>query len=128
VLQHILDPDGLGAAAGAFSGAGHVASCLRIDSTAASSTAWSSPGLFDVAAALIEQGADVRVVELVVDLPAGAAGADDTQAAQQAQLVRDGRFRQAHDSGQIGNAQLAVRQRVDEADTRRIAEDGERGG
>ena len=45
--------------------------------------AGSWPGLFDVAAALIEQRADVRVVELVVDLAAGAAGAHDAQAAQQ---------------------------------------------
>ena len=42
--------------------------------------------------------------------------------------MRDGRFRQPDDGGQIGDAQLAVRQRIDEADARRIAEDGERGG
>jgi hypothetical protein len=78
--------------------------------------------------ALVEQGADVGVVELVIDEPAGAAGPDDAEAPQQSQLVGDRGFGQTDDVREIRDAQLAVRQRVYKPDAGWIAQHRERIG
>jgi hypothetical protein len=82
--------------------------------------------LLDVPAALIEQSADVVVVELVVDLAPDAAGADDPKGAEQAELVGDGRLGQTDDLREIRDAQLGVGERIHEPDPGRVAEDRER--
>ena len=49
-----------------------------------------------------------------------------SHAAQQAQLVRDGGLADADEGGDVAHAQLAARQRVEDPDARRVAEDAER--
>ena len=51
--------------------------------------------LLDVLARVVEEADDVVVVERVEGQPAGAADADQARGAEQAQLVRNGRFGQA---------------------------------
>ena len=82
-------------------------------------------GLLDVAQALPEERHDVAVVERVEHHAAGPARAHQPQRAQQPQLMRRGRLAQAEQRRQIADAQLAVRQRVEHAHARRIAERAE---
>ena len=52
-------------------------------------------------------------------------GRTEPQAAQQPQLVRDGRLRQLQDGREVAHAQLAMGQRIQDADARRIAKRAE---
>ena len=63
-------------------------------------------GLPDVPARLLEKAHDVMVVQCIEDHPPGPASANQAHVAQQAKLVRDGRFREADERGQIADAQL----------------------
>ena len=79
-----------------------------------------------MAQTLAEQRDDVAVVERVEHHAPFAARLDQPQVAQQAQLVRDGGLGHPDQRGEIADAQLAVRQRVEDAHARRIAERAER--
>ena len=63
-------------------------SCSRLSSASSSRMCWSSSG--------------------VVDVPAGAARADEPHAAQQPQLVRDGGLADADERGDVADAQLGA--------------------
>src|SRR5919204_1793178 len=78
--------------------------------------------LFHVLEALLEQVDDVRIVETVVDHPPGAARPHESHAAQKAELVRHGRFAEPEEGGDVAHAQLRARQRVEDADAGRVAE------
>ena len=65
------------------------------------------------------------VVERVEHHPSIAARADEPLALQQPQLVRHGRLGQPEDGRQVAHAQFAVRQRVENADARGVAERAE---
>jgi hypothetical protein len=77
---------------------------------------------------LREQADDVLVVERVVHQPAVAPRTHEAHAPQQAKLMRHGRFAQAQESGEIADAQLRARERVEHADTCRVAKHLERFG
>ena len=68
---------------------------------------------------------DVLIVEGVEDDAAVTARPDQAHAAQQPQLVRHRRLAQPQHRGQIADAQLAMRQRVEDPHARRIAERAE---
>ena len=78
--------------------------------------------LLHVPQALAEERDDVAIVERVEHHAPVAARPDQPQIAQQPQLMRDRRFRHPDQRGQVADAQLAVRQRVEDADARRIAQ------
>ena len=71
---------------------------------------------------------DVMIVEGVEDHAAVAARPHQPHAAQQAQLVRDGRLAEAEQPGEVADAELGAGERVEDAHARRIAEDLERLG
>jgi hypothetical protein len=68
------------------------------------------------------------VVQGVEDHAAAAAGADEAQAAQQAQLVRDGGVARADQFRQLADAEFATGEGVEQADASGVAEDREGGG
>ena len=68
------------------------------------------------------------VVERVEDHPALAARADEPQVPEQAQLVRHGRLAEPEQRREVADAQLGVRQGVEDAHARRVAEHAERLG
>ena len=74
---------------------------------------------------LLEDRHDVLIVERIEDDAAVAARADQPHAAQQPQLVRHRRLAEAEHRGEIADAQLAMRERVEDAHPRRIAERAE---
>jgi hypothetical protein len=74
---------------------------------------------------LSEERGDVLVVERVEHHAAIASSADEAAALQQPQLVRHRRLREPQDSGQVAHAQLAMRQRVEDADAGGVAERAE---
>ena len=76
----------------------------------------------DVLQSLFEELDDVAVVEGVENLAADAASADQAHAAQQAELMGHGGLRQAEHVGEILYTQLASEQRIEEADSCRVAE------
>ena len=82
--------------------------------------------LLHVAQALPEQADDVAVVERVEHHAPFAPRLDEPQIAQQPQLVRDGRLGHADQRGEVADAQLAVRERVEDPHPRRVAERAER--
>ena len=72
------------------------------------------------------EGMDCReevalIVEGVIHEAAVAARPDDTLAAQQAQLMRDGRLAHPDAGGEILHAELRARERVEDADARGVA-------
>ena len=71
---------------------------------------------------LTEEGHDVAVVEGVEHHATVAPRLHQTQAAEETQLVRHGGFRHANQSGEIADAELTVRQRVEDTHPRGIAE------
>lgn len=71
---------------------------------------------------LLEEPDDVVVVEAVEDQAAGAPRAHKPHAPKQAELVRHGRFGRADPAGQIADAQLPPRERVEHPNARGIAE------
>ena len=108
-----------------------------IPSTLKTDSAWTSQtvqvvsciaALLHVPQALLEQADDVLVVERVVDLPPSAPRAHEAHAAQQPQLVRDGRLADPDQLGDIADAQLSAGERVENPDSRRIAQHSERVG
>jgi hypothetical protein len=74
---------------------------------------------------LPQQVHHVQVVERVEDHAALAARADEPQPPQQAQLVRHRRLRERQHGREIADAELAVRQRVEDAHARWIAQRAE---
>ena len=76
----------------------------------------------DVLSRVVQEADDVMVVERVEGQTAGAADADEARGAQQTQLVRDGRLGQADERGQVADAALTVRQRIDQPHPGGIAE------
>src|SRR5215831_12935631 len=78
--------------------------------------------LFDVLEPLCEQADDVLIVERVVDEPAVPPWTDEAHAAQQPELMGDGRLADADTRRELVDAELRARQRVEDADARRIAE------
>lgn len=62
------------------------------------------------------------VVEGVENLFAGAARPHEAHVAEHAQLVRHRRFGEPEQVGDVAHAQLSARQRVEDPDTRRVAE------
>ena len=85
------------------------------------STSGARRALFHVLAPLRQQPDDVVVVEAVEDHAAVTASANEPEAAEEAELMRDGRFRKAEKGREIANAKLGGSERSEEADTRRIA-------
>jgi len=65
---------------------------------------------------------DVLVVEALEDHAARAARANEPEAAEEAELMRDGRFRQAQQRCEIAHAELRCGERTEEPDARRIAQ------
>ena len=82
--------------------------------------------LFNVLQSLLEQADDVLIVERVEDHPAGAPRPHEPHVAQQPQLVRDRRFGQVEATGEILDAQLGPRERVQHAHARQVAEGAKR--
>ena len=80
---------------------------------------------------LREQADDVVVVEGVEDHLARRGGADEAHAAQQPELVRDGRLAEAEQRRDVADAELGARERVEDPHAGGVAEDleglGERG-
>jgi hypothetical protein len=75
---------------------------------------------------LSEQFENVLIVDGVVDQAARAARAHETHAPQQPQLVRRSGLADADERGDVADAELARRQRVEDPHACRIAEDAER--
>lgn len=78
--------------------------------------------LAHVLEALGEQAHDVKVVERIEDELPGTPWAHEAHAAEEAQLVRDGRFRHPEQGGEVADVALAVREGVEDADARGIAQ------
>jgi len=78
--------------------------------------------LFHVLEPLLEQPDDVLVVERIEHHAAGAPGAHDAHAAQEAQLMRDGGLAEAEQTRQIADAQLGTGQGVEHPHARGVAE------
>ena len=78
--------------------------------------------------ALFEERDDVVIVGDVVDVPAVAARLDQPHAAQQPELMGDGRLGEAEQLGEVADRHLGAGERVEDADARGIAEDLERFG
>src|SRR5262252_8642674 len=108
-------------------------SIRKVDSACSSQTvhaATSAPppqprhvrSLLDVLEPLREQSDDVLIVERVVDEPAVPPRTDESHAAQQPELMGDGRLADADTRRQLVDAELRARQRIEDADARRIAE------
>ena len=124
-----------------------IPSTLKVDSACSSQTvqvtarthlvACSRPGgvrgraLLHVLEALLEQADDVLVVERVEDHAPARRGADEAHAAEQPQLMGDGRFAQTEQSREVADAQLGPRERVEDPDAGGVAQDleglGQRG-
>ncbi len=92
-----------------------IPSTLKVDSACSSQTAQvamrqvarpSAAALLHVLEPLLEQADDVLIVEGVVDRLAVAARPDQAHVAEEAQLVRDGRFGQAEQVGNLADAEL----------------------
>src|SRR5262245_24871718 len=80
-------------------------------------------GLLYVPQPLPEQREHVLVVEGIEDHPALASRPDDALVARQAGLVRNGRLGDVQLTGEIADAELRSRQRIENPDPRGIAED-----
>jgi hypothetical protein len=78
--------------------------------------------LLHVLQTLRKETDDVVVVEAVVDEPALAARANQAQAAEQPELMRHRRFARPEEGGEIADAQLGPRKRVEHADARDVAQ------
>lgn len=79
--------------------------------------------LLDMFAGVVHQADNVMVIERVVRETTCAPDAHEPGRAQQAQLMRDGRFGEADELRQVADAALPVGQRVNEPDARRIPEE-----
>src|SRR5688572_6887729 len=79
-------------------------------------------GLLHMPQSLAEQRQHVLVVERVENHPALAPRPDDAGVAQQAELMRHGRLGDAELTGEIADAELRPRQRIENPHARRIAE------
>ncbi len=79
----------------------------------------------DMTPPLIEQPADMLVVQPVEHEAAAAARPHQPQAAEQAQLMRDGGLARIDELGQLADAHFLLGQRIQQADAGRIAEHGE---
>ena len=77
--------------------------------------------LLDVLEPLLEEADDVLVVERVVDQAAVPARAHQPHVPEETQLVGHRRFGEVEASGEILDAQLGPRQRVQHAHARQIA-------
>ena len=73
-------------------------------------------------ARIVQQTDDVMIVERIERHAAGPPDTDESRGPEQPQLVRDGRPGQAHECRQVADAPLAIRQRINQADPRGIAE------
>ncbi len=82
-------------------------------------------GFLDVGSRQPQELDNVLIVERIEDLPAGAARPDEPHPSQEPQLVRHGGFADPYEPGDVAHAQLARCQRVENADTRRVAEHAE---
>jgi hypothetical protein len=72
--------------------------------------------------ALCEEADDMLVVEGIENLLSGTAGTDQTGPAQQPKLVRDSRFAEVQELGDISHAQFGARDSVENPYARGIAE------
>ena len=79
-------------------------------------------GLLHMPQSLAEQREYVLVVERVENHPALAPRPDDAGVAQQAELMRHGRLGDAELTGEIADAELRPRERIENPHARRIAE------
>jgi hypothetical protein len=79
----------------------------------------------DVVDGLTVKSGDVIVVEGVVDEATFAAGTDETEGAEQAEVMRDGGFALADRRGEVADAELAAGEGGDDAEPGRIGERGE---
>jgi hypothetical protein len=77
---------------------------------------------------LVEEYSDVLIIERVKREPAIAPVSHGSGCTEQAEVVRDRRFRQSHDRGDIAHAELVRRQGRDNAKSRRISERREERG
>jgi hypothetical protein len=71
---------------------------------------------------LCEEADDMLVVEGIKNLLSSTAGTDETGPSEQPKLVRDGRFAEVQELGDISHAQFGARDRVENPHARRIAE------
>lgn len=72
-----------------------------------------------------EQADDVLIVEGVEDLSSRATRTHEPQAAQQAQLMRDGGLREVHPARKVLDAEFGAREGVEDPDARGVAEHAE---
>ena len=75
---------------------------------------------------LSEQFENVLIVDGVIDEPAGASRAHEPHAPQQPQLVGRRGFADADERGDVADAELAARQRIEDPYAGGITEDAER--
>ena len=71
---------------------------------------------------LLEQANDVVIVEGIEDHAAVAARTDETHAAQQTQLVGNGRLAEAEQARDVAHAELGAGERIQDAHARRVAQ------
>ena len=79
----------------------------------------------DVAEPLLEQPRDVLVVERVEDHPPVAARTDQPHAAKQAKLVGYGGFAEVEQRRKVADAQLRVRERIEDPHARGVSQNAE---
>jgi hypothetical protein len=77
---------------------------------------------FDVLQPLLEQSDDMVVVEGVEDQLTGAAGPNESHAAEETKLVRHCGFTQSQQLRDVAHAEFGSRDGVQDADARRVAE------
>ncbi len=70
---------------------------------------------------VVQQPDDVVVVEGVVRHAAGTTHADESRRPEEAKLVRDSRFGQLHEFGEVADASLAVAEGVDQTNPGGVA-------
>jgi len=73
-------------------------------------------------ARVVEQADYVMVIETVEREAADPPNSDEASRTKKAQLVRHSRLRQFHQCGQVADATFTVRERVEQTDTRGIAQ------
>jgi len=79
-------------------------------------------GLLYVPQSLTKQREHMLIVERVENHPALSPRPDDAGVAQKTKLMRDGRLSNAELTGQVADTELRPRQRIEDSDTRRIAQ------
>ena len=79
--------------------------------------------LLHVLESLLEELHDVLVVQGVVDVLAVAARSHQPHAAEQPELVRHGRLRESHHFSEVAHRYFRIRERVEDAHARRVAQD-----